>query len=665
MTNPADKALEEEKASLAKELKEENAMPKLAETEGNLIVQTIKQDEKTGLLHVSVVPPKEGPRRPTVVVCLIDVSGSMGNTATDANTGESDGFSILDLVKHSLKTIIHAADEADYLALIEFESKTTTLLPVCQMNEEGRKKALDIVGNMCPKGSTNLEAGMVTSLNLIISDPICAKANTSLWVFTDGQPDNASIVIPAMKKVLNGSSPPCVINTFGFGYSLDSELLYQMAELGNGLFGFVPDCNLLGTTFVNCLSNTMATAMYKCYLRVNAENASNLKCIGYDVKDGKIELGTVQYGQQRDILFSFDMLADKTPKFQVQLKSQLGIIKKDQVGLQADDPISLYRGLCRCKYSEIIRPGLLKCVSGKIDLKFLTEIIDLIKSNPSKDDECTKALLKDLESPNEMEGRVSKALSTTERINRWGKHYILAILRAHKLQQSHNFKDPGVQVYGGKMFKEFQLKADKTFCALPPPIPSNAPIKKSPADPNAPPPPVNMNNYMDSSGGCFDGNSLTKLADGSMKCVKDLRKGDLIMSMSGKVSKVVCLIEIPMNKVMNMVNFNGLLLTPKHPVFYNGEWTYPQSVFAPILQYVNSVYNLVLDENHTIQLNGTYCVTLGHMKYDNKIVQHEYYGSKRAIEDVQRISGYETGKIIMTCCKKYKDPFTGKTVCIN
>eukprot|EP01022_Parablepharisma_sp_SALTPOND_P019556 TRINITY_DN335_c0_g1_i3.p1 TRINITY_DN335_c0_g1~~TRINITY_DN335_c0_g1_i3.p1 ORF type:complete len:694 (+),score=62.57 TRINITY_DN335_c0_g1_i3:160-2241(+) len=657
---------EKEKASLAEEIKAEASMAALPASEGQVVLQTLKHDENKGLLHVSVVPSAEGPRRPSVIVCLLDVSGSMDSAATDANTGETDGFSILDLVKHSVKTIIHTLDESDYIALVQFESKAALILPPQQMTAEGRKIALEKVEGMRTLGTTNLWDGLKTSIDLIHANEICKKASTSLWLFTDGQPDShPGGIAPALKSYLKGSSPPCVINSFGFGYSLDSELLYEISEIGNGVFCYVPDCNLLGTTFVNCLSNTMATSMYKCWLRINGENADNLKCIGYEVKDGKVELGTVQYGQTRDILFQFDMPKDKEVKFAVQLKCQLGVAKKEIQGIKTDDPVAVYRAYCRSKYNEIIREGLKKCVAGSSDLTFLKQVEDIIGSLPSKEDEATKALLKDITSPDEMEGRVSKAFSTAERIRRWGGHYVRSIIRAHKLQQAHNFKDPGVQVYGGKMFKDFQRKADKTFCNLPPPVPSLQPVKRSAPGSSAPAAPVSMDSYMDCSGGCFDGSCSVTLIDGTHKLVKDLKKGDVVLSQNGTSAKVVCLVVFPMKQSMKMVNLNGLLITPKHPVMHHGVWTFPKEIAPTQNYYMENIYNIVLDQNHSLTINETEVVTLGHGKYENVVIRHQYYGSERVIEDIKRMKGWEEGFVSMEGCRKYKDPFTGVVMCIN
>ena len=45
-------------------------------------------------------------------------------------------------------------------------------------------------------------------------------------------------------------------------------------------------------------------------------------------------------------------------------------------------------------------------------------------------------------------------------------------MRAHEMQQCHNFKDPSVQFYGGKLFHELQNEADGIFIKLAPPKPS-------------------------------------------------------------------------------------------------------------------------------------------------------------------------------------------------
>src|ERR1700731_2241208 len=81
----------------------------------------LSADEESKQVLITVTPPsKPGPlsakqpvkRAPLDICCVIDVSGSMGSEApipADPTTGapaESTGLSVLDVVKHALRTII-------------------------------------------------------------------------------------------------------------------------------------------------------------------------------------------------------------------------------------------------------------------------------------------------------------------------------------------------------------------------------------------------------------------------------------------------------------------------------------------------------------------------------------------------------------------------------
>ncbi len=74
--------------------------------------------------------------------------------------------------------------------------------------------------------------------------------------------------------------------------------------------------------------------------------------------------------------------------------------------------------------------------------------------------------------------------------NTWGKHYLPSLAGAHLLQQCNNFKDPGIQFYGGALFQKLRdeiegiyylysrsifnilLLNTEIFIHLPPPKPS-------------------------------------------------------------------------------------------------------------------------------------------------------------------------------------------------
>jgi hypothetical protein len=63
-----------------------------------------------------------------------------------------------------------------------------------------------------------------------------------------------------LKQYLDqNSSLKFTLNTFGFGYNLDSKLLLDLAVEGGGSYSFIPDSGFVGTVFVHALSNILAT----------------------------------------------------------------------------------------------------------------------------------------------------------------------------------------------------------------------------------------------------------------------------------------------------------------------------------------------------------------------------------------------------------------------
>lgn len=86
--------------------------------------------------------------------------------ATQGQSTESDGFSRLDLVKHSVNTIIHSLDEDDILGIVTFSNNARVDLKLTKMNEHGKKKALTVISKMKTEGATNLWAGIQDGLDL-------------------------------------------------------------------------------------------------------------------------------------------------------------------------------------------------------------------------------------------------------------------------------------------------------------------------------------------------------------------------------------------------------------------------------------------------------------------------------------------------------------------
>jgi len=97
-------------------------------------------------------------------------------------------------------------------------------------------------------------------------------------------------------------------------------------------------------------------------------------------------------------------------------------------------------------------------------MRLLSDDIRLCNLMPSASS--VTSLLEDIE------GQAAEAVSKGEYFRKWGRHYLPSLMFAHRLQQCNNFKDPGVQGYGGSLFEEVRDRADENFNKLPAPKPS-------------------------------------------------------------------------------------------------------------------------------------------------------------------------------------------------
>lgn len=176
------------------------------------------------------------------------------------------------------------------------------------------------------------------------------------------------------------------------------------------------------------------------------------------------------------------------------------------------------------------------------------------------------------------------------------------------------------------------------FLKLPPPEPT---VKKENYVA-----PANMGAYYNYGGGCIAGHCKVTMADGTTKLVRDIKKGDFVLSATGKSTKVVCVLVTKVNKVIDMINLHqGLSITPYHPIKVNGEWKFPTNVAPASKQFVSEYFNFVLEDAPSMLVNGVECIGLGHGLTDNEVVSHDYLGTAKILDDLKMMTGWSEGLV--------------------
>jgi hypothetical protein len=179
-----------------------------------------------------------------------------------ANGVERSGLSRLDIAKHALKTIVHSLIENDRLTIVSFDDQPEVLFQLTPMDDTGRTNALTEIEKLQTRGGTNLWDGLKGGLEVLMKEQRTTGSNTALFLLTDGCPsDNPpGGHLSTLAEYKTQTNFTCSVNTFGFGYELDSQLLEGLAQIGNsGSYAFIPDGAFVGTIFVNAISNLLTT----------------------------------------------------------------------------------------------------------------------------------------------------------------------------------------------------------------------------------------------------------------------------------------------------------------------------------------------------------------------------------------------------------------------
>jgi len=610
---------------------------------------------------VNVVPPT-GARTPVHIVCVVDVSGSMSSSAdVPGGKSEATGLSLLDITKHAVKTILHLLGPNDLCSLVAYTDNAEVVFEAQAVTKTSRKKLITQLEALHPKNSTNIWAGVLEGMECVRrASESDNTRQSSVILLTDGLPNKRpprGEVVMMQKHLDKYPELSFSMNTIGFGYSLDSPLLIDLAKTGNGTYAFIPDSGLVGTVFVNLTSNLLTTMASN--LTVSLEPSSDAKIIevlgGYP---GSMEswgwqgsLGALTFEQPRGLVVRMeclkgteDIYLTATAEYQIRGSSSNTVkVEASISGVEENPSDDVFAEKFRLKTAQTILAAVadITSASGDVDLDKLPKAQEMVASllEEITASGVPERLPRVADLVKDISGQITEAFSKDKWYKKWGRHFLPSLGRAHLFQQCNNFKDPGVQHYGGKPFEVVRDKADEIFISLPAPKPSRrAPARSAP---------VNMaNSYYSRGNPCFDGGNRAEMADGSFKLVRDCVKGNEVRTCEG-FSTIRCVIKTLVAPETELCELpSGLLLTPWHPVRVKNEWVFPSSLAAITTRKCQAVYSFILDAHHSMFIESTEAVTLGHNFKDNAVIRHPYFGSQAIIQDLQNYQEWEAGLIV-------------------
>ncbi|KAG8690723.1 hypothetical protein FRC09_011867 [Ceratobasidium sp. 395] len=517
----------------------------------------------------------------------------------------------------------------------------------------------------------------------------------AVFILTDGQPnvEPPRGHIPMLKAYLDAlpsDAPKLTISTFGFGYNLDSRLLDEMANLGKGTYGFIPDSGMVGTVFVHAVANLMATWATNCILDVeivgqNPKDKVKVGVLGalpvtYSSWGASIQVGDIQYGQSRDVVLKLP-----TECFGPDSKRQVNVTarysphtvttgepiaqtqKTLTVAHTSENSVALQHEVYRLSFitavaNLFVQKGKKNTTSRISGSEFESSIANHTNNPLLKEHEPSTALTSDITS------QVVLGLEP-QHWDRWGIHYLPSLARSHQRQQCSNFKDAGLQVYGrnSNTFISTRDRIDSIFDSLPPPTPSlkDRQVYRPGATVAASYAPIkSMSKYRSSAAPCFAGWCRVDVGEGQSLRVCDLRRGTIVRTPSGIAQVAAVLKTICPGRVTDLCTVGELAVTPWHPIIYSNAWAFPADVCEPRSMLCEAVYSILLEpspsaNSHALCIEGTWCVTLGHGSTDS-VCAHEFLGDYlKVVEALSKMDGYYNEDGVIQSTGVARDSITG------
>jgi Mg-chelatase subunit ChlD len=689
-----------------------------------------------------------------VLVAVVDVSGSMGTNVemVTASARETTRLTRLDLVAHALKAIVTAMDDAHSFALVPFSTGADVTLPMCRMTPANKRRAIDAIEAMRPNGQTNVWAGVRRGAKLF--EGLETAAVGTLEVFTDGEanlnPKGRLGAEPEEYRRLRATLAhgPIALNVYGFGSGITpaaSAMLDQLANAGDGTYCSIPDPNAVATTFSNMAANALTSVSTAGQARVELhlldETTTRLVPLGRRWThhgNGRFscELPALRVGQPATLVWevvavdppSGDGAGANAPahvtvrNVRLVVGGAAGDPVVDVPGKPADTPAAqacvlgdhhrvgaaiMYRRIAKgdgpmgADYSDLSR-------RQHQVREYLAALERVVERAEALGDALDVGVLDRLRGMREdVVQQVTLAVSRADYFSRWGISFLRMLACAYDNQLCTDFKNPGVQHFGGVLTRDLRERIEEIFCDLPAPQPRL----------DAPPlhggvfsfrggatrggggggthqsamtmgPPITMRSFSQPNNPCVaEGSTLVRVLEakgagvggGHVRCgVERLRPGDLVRASAADptaTARVACVVR---TRVVDWLTLAvavaahdahpPLRITPWHPVVdhASGAWAFPAELPATFAQqrvYVRFLYSIVTEEGRGVLVDGHECITLGHAVAGDRVAAHPYLGGRggeagrgRVYDDLRRLPQWARGEVRMRAGWLVRDP---------
>lgn len=228
---------------------------------------------ETHLLHVGIkgYEPPQGERPPANLVFLVDVSGSMADPDK------------LPLLKSGMKLLADQLRDDDKVSIVVYAGAAGLVLEPTAGKDRGKiKAALDrLEAGGSTAGGEGLQLAYATAKQAMIEGGI-----NRVILATDGDFNVGVTDVEQLKAMIEDARESDVsLTTLGFGEgNYNDALMEQIADVGNGNYGYVDSIKEAKRLLIDQLSGTIQTIAkdVKIQIEFNPAVVAEYRLIGYE-----------------------------------------------------------------------------------------------------------------------------------------------------------------------------------------------------------------------------------------------------------------------------------------------------------------------------------------------------------------------------------------------
>ena len=113
-----------------------------------------------------------------------------GISSEATGTGETDGYNRLDLVKHTLNTIVTSLTEHDKICIIKFSTVAQVFSNLTNCSDDNKDFLKERIKRLDPEGQTNIWDALRLTLDQIAAEnELVNDYNVQIYLLTDGEPN--------------------------------------------------------------------------------------------------------------------------------------------------------------------------------------------------------------------------------------------------------------------------------------------------------------------------------------------------------------------------------------------------------------------------------------------------------------------------------------------